>query len=152
VGAQLARGRVVGHHLGGDLGRDADALGGEQQVEDLRLEHDPAAGLGVDRVPVVGPAVGADAGEVDRQAVLLRPVADDAIAGAREVDAEEEALGQRQLGLAQSVGVEVEQRELVLQGADLASSSRTSPRASRSWFSESPLCTWIANERGTTSR
>ena len=41
VGAQLAGGRVVGHHLGGDLRRDADALGREQQVEDLRLEHDP---------------------------------------------------------------------------------------------------------------
>ena len=47
VGAQLARGRVVGHHLGGDLRRNADPLGREQQVEDLRLEHDlrpPASG------------------------------------------------------------------------------------------------------------
>ena len=39
--------------------------------------------------------------------------------GPGEVDAEEEAVGERQLGLAQRVGVEVEQRELVLQGADL---------------------------------
>ena len=119
VGAQLARGRVVGHHLGGDLGRDADALGREQQVEDLRLEHDPPARLRVDRVPVVGPAVGADPREVDRQAVLLRPVADDPVPRPGEVDAEEETLGERQLGLAQRVRVEVEQRELVLQGADL---------------------------------
>ena len=119
VGAQLARRRVVGHHLGGDLRRDADALGREQQVEDLRLEHDPPARLGIDRVPVVGPAVGADPREVDRQAVLLRPVADDPVARPGEVDAEEEAIGKRQLGLAQRLRVEVEQRELVLQGADL---------------------------------
>ena len=39
--------------------------------------------------------------------------------GPGEVDAEEEPVGERQLGLAQRVRVEVEQRELVLQGADL---------------------------------
>ena len=46
VGAKLARGRVVGEHLGRVFGGDAHPLGREQQVEDLRLEHDPAARSG----------------------------------------------------------------------------------------------------------
>ena len=53
VGAQLARRRVVGEHLRRIAGRDAHALGREQQVEDLGLEHDPPAALGVHGLPEV---------------------------------------------------------------------------------------------------
>ena len=93
VGAQLARGRVVGKSSRLRIGADADALGGEEQVEDLGLEHDPPMVLRAYRLPELAPAVATDSREVDREAVLLRPIADHAVRRSRQIDAEEQPVG-----------------------------------------------------------
>jgi hypothetical protein len=50
------------------------------------------------------------------------------------------------------VGADVEERLLGLQLADPGVAEADVAAASRSWFSERPVFTWIAKERGTTSR
>ncbi len=94
VGAQLSRGRVVGEHLRCIGRRDADALGRQQQVEDLGLEHDALLGLGVDGLPVVLPAQRADLRQIYGQAVLLGAIADGGVRAARGVEAEEQAIAE----------------------------------------------------------
>ena len=154
VGAQLAGGGIVGEHLGGVGRRDAHALGREQQVEDLGLEHDPPAPLGVHRFPVVlparasRPASGRSAGcsswrgsrrcasaEPDTSRLRNRPV------GERELGcAERMRVAGTAVGLSRWTGDQLRIAEAGL------------PQINRTWLSARPVLTRIANVRGTTSR
>ena len=88
VGAELADERIVGHHLGGMVGRYAHRFLRRQDVEVVGVQDHPAAGEPRNRLPEVLGLVTADHVDVDHAGMALRLPAHQAFAVAGKVDRE----------------------------------------------------------------
>src|SRR6516165_10257058 len=98
--AELADKGVIGKHLGGMVGRYHDRLAGGEDVEIVRVEHDPAGADGpamsVDRLPEIARIVVLDSVHIDQIGVAASLVADDtALLVAGDIDGEGEPVADR---------------------------------------------------------
>ena len=153
---ELADKGVVGQHLGGMVGRHDDRLARGEDVEIVRVEHDPARAarpaMGVDRLPEIARVVMIDPVDIDQIGVAARLVADDAarlVAG--DVDGEGEPVADR---LARRQGP----RRAPRRGRPPRASRRSAvslnagePRRMRNCTRLEPVRTRMLNERGEIS-
>jgi hypothetical protein len=93
VGAQLAAGRFIGHHLSGITRRHPNALFGRQDIKLLRFQEETVLPVPFQGFPEVESRIMSDFGQIDDMAVFLGPVADDRVfpRASGEVDPQEEA-------------------------------------------------------------
>jgi len=74
---------LVRQHLGGVVGRDDDRLARGENVEIVRVQHDPARAsrpaMGEDRLPEIARLVMVDPVDIDQIGMTARLVANDAI-------------------------------------------------------------------------
>ena len=77
---ELADERIIGQHLGGMVGRHDDRLARRQDVEIVRVEHDPVraarAAMRIDRLPELARIVIIDPVDIDHVGMPPRLVAD----------------------------------------------------------------------------
>ena len=98
VGAELAAGRVVRCHLGGEPRRNPDRLLRQQQIEPPRGQDDAVAVLARDRVPVVLPPVPVRARHLQHGRVLAGPVAHPPRLVASQIESQEQPVRRGDVG------------------------------------------------------
>jgi hypothetical protein len=77
MNAEFAHRRVDRHHFGGEIGRDVQFLLRGQNIEFARIEDQPLVRARIKRLPKILGRVSADAIDIDKVRMFLRPIAND---------------------------------------------------------------------------
>src|SRR6185437_1922906 len=104
VNAKFAEGRVDRRHFRREIGGNLHFLPGSQNVELVRIEDQAPVVARVNRLPEVLDSVAAQAVHIDDVAVPDRPIADDRLAEAPEIDPEHHALAQVERAVGELAG------------------------------------------------